>query len=188
MVGRVATATVSLLSMTCTALAGWTVDVGDDPMSDRKWVEAITDFTGGGMRGIILKCWTGGSVQVGVMIGRYADEAHRKEAVEVSFRVDQGDVVKLRLSPASMNGNMILTANVRTVPEIIDLVRSIGGARKRIGTAFTGVVFQAPAAGAEKAVRRMAEVCGCEDCPPSRGLSPTRISVTGCLTAPQTRQ
>lgn len=141
------------------ARADWTSATGIDPMTDRKWVEAYADFSAPGTRGIILKCWTGGSVQVAIMTGRYADDDHSKEPVEVSFRVDTGSPIKVRLTPSVLNGNRILSANVRNEPGVLSVVKAIGRAKARVATAFTSAVYQTPASGAHNAIRRMAEVC-----------------------------
>lgn len=157
---RVLFLVLSLFGAIGPAFGGWSGGSGEDPMTDKKWQAASAPFNPLGLPMVLFKCWEGGELQLGIVVGRYDDSASYASVVTAKFRVDKQEPVDIRLIPSNLNGFLNLTMMSEVDPSIITLLKSILDAKKRVALSVGDAVFESDVRGTTKAIGPMFSTCG----------------------------
>jgi hypothetical protein len=143
-----------------TANAEWLGGSGEDPMTDKKWVAASSGFSPSGLPQVIFKCWEGGQLQVGIVVGQYDDSASYASISSVKFRVDKNEPVDLIAVPANLNGLLSLTATSEVNAELVPFLKQILDSRQRVALSVGDAVYEADVRGTSNAIGAMFKTCG----------------------------
>ena len=146
-----------------TAMADWQTRSGEDPMTDQKWVATSAPFGSIGIPQVLFKCWAGGSLQVGIVVGSYDDSASYAAIVPIKFRVDKEEFVDLLTTPTNLGGMLTLAASSETSDDLVPLLKRIGESKQRVVLSINEGVFQTNSRGSAKAVTAMWTTCGLSD-------------------------
>jgi hypothetical protein len=97
--------------------AEWLSTSGEDPMTDKRWAGDSAMFSPMGLPSVLFKCWEGGELQLGIVVGRYDDSASYAPMLTAKFRVDKGEAVDILAQPQNLNGFLSLSATSVDIAE-----------------------------------------------------------------------
>lgn len=152
------TAIAALMLMTAAAQA-WEVELDQDPMDD-----TVTAIMIESARSVALsfKCWQDRPDETLLMIltlNAFDESADYDERVNVAIRVDDADVRVFSVMPRNLSGRFAAATNVEADSGILDLIRDVGNAKKRIGLQFGSGVYKLGVRGSTAAMKKFAAAC-----------------------------
>jgi hypothetical protein len=151
---------LACMLMTSTpALANWTFEGDEDPLSDEKTGYLAID---GERSAVAFKCWAGDPDELMMMVivpVPYDASATYKSAVDAQVRVDKGEVRDGTFSIREASGFLSFVTVDKIGLPVLETLAELRNAKQRLVLGFEGMSHTFPVRGSSKAVDAFVKQC-----------------------------
>jgi len=128
-------AAAAALLLTSAANAKWEAEVSEDAMTDEKTAFMAVEEADDSNQGLALKCWDDKEKTLSLYIftGVEYDKAAKYEPYEMfSFRADRGEVFRLPVEPAELDGYLVYALSIPGSHRLAASIKALGAAQSRV--------------------------------------------------------